>query len=44
MGLFVVLFFLLTNAMVSGELNDNKTLFPFVGMAIGLRERADDEA
>lgn len=44
MGLFSILFFLLMNDMVSGELNDSKALFAFVGMAIGLRERADDEA
>jgi len=44
MGLFAILYFLVMNAMVSGDLNDNRALFSFVGMAIGLRGRADDEA
>ena len=44
MGLFAILYFLVMNAMVSGDLNDNRALFAFVGMAIGLRGRADDEA
>lgn len=42
-GLFVILLFLLMNDMVSGELNDSKALLAFVGMAIGLRKRADDQ-
>lgn len=44
MGLFAILLFFLMNAMVSGDLNDNRALFAFVGMAVGLRGLADYEA
>jgi O-antigen ligase len=35
--LFAFLLFLLVNAAVSGDLNDNKGLFAFIGLAIGFR-------
>jgi O-antigen ligase len=36
-GLFAILLFLLVNAAVSGDLNDNKNLFALMGLALGFK-------
>ncbi|RNB87370.1 O-antigen ligase domain-containing protein [Brevibacillus fluminis] len=37
--LFALLFFFLTNAMVSGDINDNKEFFAFMALSLVYRER-----
>jgi O-antigen ligase len=42
-ALFAVVVFLIANEMVSGELNDSKMLFAFMGLALGLRGRVREQ-